>query len=129
MPIPVLRWCPCVAHPYEVCTYPVPLVGGLVWSEHKPHFSLGCAGSYHIDGGFRDGGARARAMCELGLFLGSMTVCDIPYVELGPRHGSSGHKLLPLPLCEVSLAMAARGEQFKLKVSNYRFKVVLNPES
>ena len=68
-------------------------------------------------------------MCELGLFLGSVTVCDLPYVELGPRRGSSGHKLLPLPLCEASLAMAARGEQFKLKVSNNRFKVVLNQES
>ena len=118
-----------MAYPYEVCTYPVPLVGGLVLSEHKPHFSLRCAGSYHTDGGFRDGGARARAMCELGLFLGSVTVCDLPYVELGPRRGSSGHKLLPLPLCEASLAMAARREQFKLKVSNNRFKVVLNPES
>lgn len=68
-------------------------------------------------------------MFELGLFLGSVTVCDLPYMELGPRRRRGSHKLLPLPLCEASLAMAARGEQFKLKVSNYRFKVVLNPES
>ena len=101
LPIPVSKECSCVG--VSLCSLCVPSgFGGRAesWSEYGSHLSPGSAGSYHLGGKKAgDGGARARARCEMSLLLCSVVITT--HQGQGRSHGAGaealwvGSKLVP----------------------------------